>query len=73
MGIGVKDNVKLCADGAFSMEDSPYWNEEVNRVAVKILFTMTMLWDFPLVQLWRRNVQKWELPTRIPWFLLLTG
>lgn len=32
MGIGVKDNVKLCADGAFSMEDSPYWNEEVNRV-----------------------------------------
>lgn len=32
MGIGVKDNVKLCADGAFSMGDSPYWNEEVNRV-----------------------------------------
>lgn len=32
MGIGVKDNVKLCADGAFSMEDSPYWDEEVNRV-----------------------------------------
>lgn len=32
MGIGVKDNVKLCADGAFSMEDSEYWNEEVDKV-----------------------------------------
>lgn len=32
MGIGVKDNVKLCADGAFSMEDSEYWNSEVDKV-----------------------------------------
>lgn len=32
MGIGVKDNVKLCADGAFSMEDSEYWNKEVDKV-----------------------------------------
>ena len=32
MGIGVKDNVKLCADGAFSMEDSEYWNNEINRI-----------------------------------------
>ena len=32
MGIGIKDNVKLCADGAFSMEDSEYWNAEVNKI-----------------------------------------
>lgn len=32
MGIGIKDNVKLCADGAFSMEDSEYWIKEVNRI-----------------------------------------
>lgn len=32
MGIGIKDNVKLCADGAFSMKDSEYWNDEVNKV-----------------------------------------
>lgn len=32
MGIGVKENVKLCADGAFSMEDSEYWNHEVDNV-----------------------------------------
>lgn len=32
MGIGIKDNVKFCADGAFSMEDSEYWNAEVNKI-----------------------------------------
>ncbi|MCR5736190.1 MAG: Coenzyme F420 hydrogenase/dehydrogenase, beta subunit C-terminal domain [Eubacterium sp.] len=32
MGIGIKDNVKLCADGAFSMEDSPYWNQKVDEL-----------------------------------------
>lgn len=32
MEIGVKDNVKLCADGAFSMEDSEYWNKEVDII-----------------------------------------
>lgn len=32
MGIGIKDNVKLCADGAFSMEDSEYWNAEINKI-----------------------------------------
>lgn len=31
-GIGIEKNVKLCADGAFTMEDSQYWNEEVNKV-----------------------------------------
>lgn len=31
-GIGITKNVKLCADGAFTMKDSPYWEEEVARV-----------------------------------------
>ncbi|MBE5870353.1 MAG: polysaccharide pyruvyl transferase family protein [Lachnospiraceae bacterium] len=31
-GIGVTKNVKLCADGAFTMADSKRWNEEVDRV-----------------------------------------
>ena len=38
MGIGIKDNVKLCADGAFSMEDSEYWNTEVNKICGKDSF-----------------------------------
>lgn len=49
MGIGVKDNVKLCADGAFSMEDSEYWNNEINRICSEDSFTMTMLLVFQLV------------------------
>lgn len=28
-GIGITKNVKLCADGAFSMPDSEYWTEKV--------------------------------------------
>ncbi|MCR5792101.1 MAG: Coenzyme F420 hydrogenase/dehydrogenase, beta subunit C-terminal domain [Lachnospiraceae bacterium] len=31
-GIGITKNVVLCADGAFTMEDSPYWTKEVDRV-----------------------------------------
>ncbi len=31
-GIGITKNVKLCADGAFSMPDSEYWAEEVDRL-----------------------------------------
>lgn len=31
-GIGITANVKLCADGAFTMKDSEYWNEEVDKV-----------------------------------------
>ena len=31
-GIGVKENVKLCADGAFTMKDSENWNAEVDKV-----------------------------------------
>ena len=31
-GIGVTKNVKLCADGAFTMRDSEKWNKEVERV-----------------------------------------
>lgn len=30
--IGIEKNVKLCADGAFTMEDSVYWNQEVSRI-----------------------------------------
>lgn len=38
MGIGIKDNVKLCADGAFSMEDSPYWNKTVDELCAEDSF-----------------------------------
>ena len=31
-GIGIEKNVKLCADGAFTMPDSDFWNEEIERV-----------------------------------------
>ena len=31
-GIGVTKNVKLCADGAFTMADSEKWNAEVDKV-----------------------------------------
>ncbi|MGN1339623.1 MAG: polysaccharide pyruvyl transferase family protein [Oscillospiraceae bacterium] len=31
-GIGVTENVKLCADGAFSMPDSEYWAEKVDAL-----------------------------------------
>ena len=31
-GIGITKNVKLCADGAFTMEDDEKWDKEVNRV-----------------------------------------
>lgn len=31
-GIGIKDNVKLCADGAFTMEDEPAAKEMVDKV-----------------------------------------
>ncbi|MBO4591035.1 MAG: polysaccharide pyruvyl transferase family protein [Eubacterium sp.] len=31
-GIGIKDNVKLCADGAFTMEDEPAAREMVDKV-----------------------------------------
>ena len=30
-GIGIKDNVKLCADGAFTMEDSEEMNRQVDK------------------------------------------
>lgn len=30
-GIGITENVKLCADGAFTMEDDEKWNKEVDR------------------------------------------
>lgn len=38
MGIGVKDNVKLCADGAFSMEDSEEWNRKVDEICANDSF-----------------------------------
>ncbi len=31
-GIGITKNVKLCADGAFSMPDSEYWAEKVDEL-----------------------------------------
>ncbi len=31
-GIGITKNVKLCADGAFSMPDSEYWAERVEQL-----------------------------------------
>lgn len=31
-GINITKNVKLCADGAFSMPDSEYWQNEVDRL-----------------------------------------
>ena len=31
-GIGITENVKLCADGAFTMADSEKWNTEIERV-----------------------------------------
>lgn len=31
-GIGITKNVKLCADGAFSMPDSEYWAERVEKL-----------------------------------------
>jgi len=37
-GIGITDNVKLCADGAFTMEDSPAWNEAVDKVCAEDAF-----------------------------------
>lgn len=37
-GIGVTQNVKLCADGAFTMEDSERWNKEVTQVCEKDSF-----------------------------------
>ena len=30
--IGITENVRLCADGAFSMPDSEYWTQRVNRL-----------------------------------------
>lgn len=30
--IGITENVRLCADGAFSMPDSEYWAEKVNEL-----------------------------------------
>lgn len=30
-GIGIHDNVKLCADGAFTMPDDPDWTKKVNE------------------------------------------
>jgi len=30
--IGIEKNVKLCADGAFTMKDSRKWDDEVNRI-----------------------------------------
>lgn len=36
--IGVQENVKLCADGAFTMEDSEYWNREVDNVCKQDYF-----------------------------------
>lgn len=37
-GIGITENVKLCADGAFTMEDSEYWNKAVEEVCRKDSF-----------------------------------
>lgn len=31
-GIGITENVKLCADGAFSMPDSEYWAEKADEL-----------------------------------------
>jgi len=30
--IGVEENVMLCADGAFTMEDSAFWNQETDKI-----------------------------------------
>ncbi len=30
--IGIKDNVKVCADGAFSLPDSDYWKERIDKL-----------------------------------------
>lgn len=37
-GIGITENVKLCADGAFTMEDSEVWNQAVDEVCSKDSF-----------------------------------
>lgn len=36
--IGITENVKLCADGAFTMEDSEEWNRKVDEVCNKDSF-----------------------------------
>lgn len=36
--IGVKSNVKLCADGAFTMEDSEYWYNEIRLITENDIF-----------------------------------
>lgn len=36
--IGVSKNVRLCADGAFTMPDSPYWAGQVKRICSKTNF-----------------------------------
>lgn len=36
--LGIKENVKLCADGAFTMEDSEYWNKKVNNIVKNDMF-----------------------------------
>lgn len=37
-GIGITENVKLCADGAFTMADSQEWNEKINRLVSEDAF-----------------------------------
>jgi coenzyme F420-reducing hydrogenase beta subunit/polysaccharide pyruvyl transferase WcaK-like protein len=37
-GIGITDNVKLCADGAFSMPDDPYWSNKINQLCKEDAF-----------------------------------
>lgn len=36
--IGIVENVRLCADGAFSMPDSSYWADRVNELCVSDVF-----------------------------------
>lgn len=37
-GIGITKNVRLCADGAFSMPDSEYWAEKVSTLCEEDVF-----------------------------------
>ncbi len=37
-GIGIEKNVKLCADGAFTMADSPEWNKKIDELVKRDSF-----------------------------------
>ena len=70
MGIGVKDNVKLCADGAFSMEDSEYWNNEINRICSEDGFYNDNVVGLSISSVVEKKCEKWGFLTRIQWFPL---